>query len=210
LADAVSRGKPPRKCSGGRARPRSCRRSARISTISFADHPASIDKARQLGQLGTSSPPLPDPMLPDPIRIASRETDSEAAAAWRQRMQTAAAKEIYKERAAVAEHTNADLRTWRTLDRMPVRGLAKVTLHRTAQCAHLRRAALPGLGRRNLTPTRGGARPPCGVRGAGTATVSMSRDGQEAADPAGLAASRSGGQSLPAKNSCESGFPHNP
>jgi hypothetical protein len=62
---------------------------------------------------------------PDPHRV--RPTDSQPVADWRQRMKTAAAKEIYKERAAVAEHTNADLRTWRTLDRMPVRGLAKVT-----------------------------------------------------------------------------------
>ncbi len=52
--------------------------------------------------------------------------DSAAVAAWRQRMGTAEAKEIYKQRAATAETVNADLRTWRGLDRFRVRGRAKV------------------------------------------------------------------------------------
>ena len=42
-------------------------------------------------------------------------------------MGTDAAKTIYKERAATAELTNADLRCRRGLDRLPVRGTAKVT-----------------------------------------------------------------------------------
>jgi len=52
--------------------------------------------------------------------------DSPAVAEWRQRMGTAEAKEIYKERAATAETTNADLRCNRALDRLLVRGLPKV------------------------------------------------------------------------------------
>ena len=52
--------------------------------------------------------------------------DSPAIAAWRTRMGTDAAKAIYKERAATAETVNGDLRTWRGLDRLPVRGGAKV------------------------------------------------------------------------------------
>ena len=45
---------------------------------------------------------------------------------WRSRMERADSKIIYKQRAATAETTNADLRRWRTLDRFAVRGLAKV------------------------------------------------------------------------------------
>lgn len=51
--------------------------------------------------------------------------DSPAVAIWRQRMATDDAKEIYKERAATAECVNALARN-RGLQRMPVRGLAKV------------------------------------------------------------------------------------
>jgi hypothetical protein len=51
--------------------------------------------------------------------------DSQAVAQWRQRMNTDAAREIYKERAATAECVNAQARN-RGLQRLPVRGLAKV------------------------------------------------------------------------------------
>lgn len=51
--------------------------------------------------------------------------DSDAVAQWRQRMNTDAAREIYKERAATAECVNAQARN-RGLQRLPVRGLAKV------------------------------------------------------------------------------------
>lgn len=51
--------------------------------------------------------------------------DSDAVAQWRQRMNTDAAREIYKERAATAECVNALARN-RGLQRLPVRGLAKV------------------------------------------------------------------------------------
>ncbi len=37
------------------------------------------------------------------------------------------AKAIYKERAAISETINADLKTWRGLGRLPVRGIGKVT-----------------------------------------------------------------------------------
>ena len=52
--------------------------------------------------------------------------DSPAVADWRQRMGTTQGKEIYKQRAAIAETTNADLRCNRALDRLVVRGLPKV------------------------------------------------------------------------------------
>ena len=53
-------------------------------------------------------------------------TDSVAVSAWRKRMSTEEAKEIYKQRAATSERVNADVRTYRTMDRMLVRGLGKV------------------------------------------------------------------------------------
>lgn len=59
-----------------------------------------------------------DPHLPLP-------GDSPAVAEWRQRMGTAAAQEIYKERAATAECVNAQARN-RGLYQFRVRGLAKV------------------------------------------------------------------------------------
>ena len=58
---------------------------------------------------------------------ARKDEDTDATAAWRARMATDTAKEIYKERAATAETTNADLRCLRGLDRLLVRGTAKVT-----------------------------------------------------------------------------------
>src|SRR6266851_975468 len=60
-----------------------------------------------------------DPLLPQP-------RDSPALAAYRLRMASAEGKEIYKERVATAETINADLKTWRGLDRLLLRGLSKV------------------------------------------------------------------------------------
>jgi transposase len=51
--------------------------------------------------------------------------DSEAVAAWKQRMKSEEGKQIYKQRAATSESVNADLRTHRGLGRILVRGLAK-------------------------------------------------------------------------------------
>ncbi len=56
-----------------------------------------------------------------------RPGDSAATRRWRARMTTTQAKAIYKERAATSERVNADVRTHRTLDRLLVRGLGKVT-----------------------------------------------------------------------------------
>jgi transposase len=57
--------------------------------------------------------------------------DSEAVLAGKQRMSSEAGKEIYKQRAATSETVNADLRSYRGLGQMTVRGLAK------AQCVAL-------------------------------------------------------------------------
>jgi len=60
-----------------------------------------------------------DPLLPQP-------RDSPALAAYRLRMASAEGQAIYKERVATAETINADLKTWRGLDRLLLRGLSKV------------------------------------------------------------------------------------
>jgi transposase len=74
------------------------------------------------------APPM-NPAKPRPAGAPRKTTDSPAVAQWRRRMERTDAKQIYKQRAATAETVNADLRRWRTLDRMPVRGLAKVRNH---------------------------------------------------------------------------------
>ncbi len=51
--------------------------------------------------------------------------DSEAIRAWKERMASDAGKEIYKERAATSETVNADLRTYRGLTQILVRGMTK-------------------------------------------------------------------------------------
>ena len=63
--------------------------------------------------------PAIDPYKPKP-------DDTEHVARWRRRMGTKKAKEIYKLRAATAETVNADLRRWRGLQLLPVRGSPKV------------------------------------------------------------------------------------
>jgi hypothetical protein len=52
--------------------------------------------------------------------------DSEAVLAWKQRMRSAEGKRIYQQRGATSETINADLRTYRGLGRLTVRGLAKI------------------------------------------------------------------------------------
>ena len=89
----------------------------------YAQHEA-IDQAAQ--QQVTLYAPVPKPRKGDTRDPhAPREDDSEAVAAWRQRMGTEEAKEIYKQRAATAETVNADAKEHRGLDSLPVRGLDK-------------------------------------------------------------------------------------
>jgi transposase len=73
-------------------------------------------------------------LAPVPCRSGTREpmpeqpTDPPAVAAWRQRMQTDTAKQLYRQRGAIAERINADIRTHRTLGRLLVRGPQKVLM----------------------------------------------------------------------------------
>jgi transposase len=61
---------------------------------------------------------------PDPY--AERAGDSTAMSDLRARMRSEAGQAIYRERAPTAELVNADMKTWRTLDRFWVRGQRKV------------------------------------------------------------------------------------
>lgn len=70
--------------------------------------------------------PIPESRGKDIDATKRKKNDGPGVAAWRKRMGTDRAKEIYKDRAATAERTNADLRTRRGLDSLPVRGLGKV------------------------------------------------------------------------------------
>jgi len=53
--------------------------------------------------------------------------DSDAVRAWKQRMASEEGKKIYKDRAATSETVNADLRTYRGLVSLTVRGAQKIT-----------------------------------------------------------------------------------
>jgi hypothetical protein len=60
-----------------------------------------------------------------PDKYQPKANDSQAVAAWRRRMGSPEAQELYKQRAATAECANAQARN-RGLLRLPVRGLPKV------------------------------------------------------------------------------------
>ena len=68
--------------------------------------------------------PIPAPRDKNRDRYAPRPDDAPAIAAWRERMGSQAAKDIYKERAATAECTNAQARN-RGLRQFLVRGASK-------------------------------------------------------------------------------------
>lgn len=70
--------------------------------------------------------PVPRARIDTIDSYARKSGDSDEVARWRARMGTEQAKEIYKERAAVAETVHADLRRWRGLNRFSVRGKQKV------------------------------------------------------------------------------------
>ena len=74
---------------------------------------------------GTVYTPVSAPRDKDVDPHKAKPGDTPEVAAWRERMGTPEAKEIYKERCATAETVNADIRTWRGLDRFQVRGVEK-------------------------------------------------------------------------------------
>lgn len=70
--------------------------------------------------------PVPQPRRAGVDPHQPKRGDSTAVVAWRARMGTAAAQAIYKERAATSETVNAEVKTYRGLGPVTVRGLAKV------------------------------------------------------------------------------------
>jgi transposase len=82
-----------------------------------------IEKVEQAGT--TVYAPVQASKDPERDQHTPRPDDTPQVAAWRQRMATAEAKEIYKERASTAECVNAHARN-RGLYQFRVRGLAKV------------------------------------------------------------------------------------
>jgi transposase len=77
------------------------------------------------GSQTTVYAPVPKPRVAGIDRYAPHRKDSPVVAAWRARMATAQAQEIYKERASTAECVNAQARN-RGLVRLLVRGAQKV------------------------------------------------------------------------------------
>ena len=57
--------------------------------------------------------------------LEAKPGDSAAVRAWKERMKSEVGKATYQQRAATSETVHADLRTWRGLGRITVRGLAK-------------------------------------------------------------------------------------
>src|SRR6202046_2786771 len=60
-------------------------------------------------------------------QLEPKPSDSDAIRAWKQRMDSDEGKKIYHQRAATSETVNADLRTYRGLVPLTVRGLEKIT-----------------------------------------------------------------------------------
>ena len=72
--------------------------------------------------------PVPEPRSPEIDPHQPKQSDAEHVAEWRKRMGTGQAKEIYRDRAATSERTNADLRQHRGLRQLPVRGIEKTLM----------------------------------------------------------------------------------
>jgi transposase len=85
---------------------------------------ASIERAEAHGVKVYA--PLPEQRENGKDPSEPKPGDGPGVSKWRQRMRSEVAGEIYKDRAATAERTNADLRCHRGLDRFQVRGIGKV------------------------------------------------------------------------------------
>lgn len=75
--------------------------------------------------------PVPKPRKAGVDRYAPKPRDGAAVAEWRQRMGTKVAKQVYKQRSSTIETISGELKTFRGLGSLLVRGLRKV------QCAAL-------------------------------------------------------------------------
>jgi transposase len=70
--------------------------------------------------------PVPEPRKAGVDRHAPKATDSAAVAQWRQRMGTTSAKDVYKQRSSTIETINGELKEWRGLVPIFVRGLRNI------------------------------------------------------------------------------------
>jgi transposase len=87
-----------------------------------------LDNIQVVSERGaTVYAPLPKPRNASIDPHTPKRGDTPEIAAWRRRMGTKRAKRTYVQRGVLAERTNADLRGHRGLDRLNVRGLAKVS-----------------------------------------------------------------------------------
>ena len=87
---------------------------------------ADIEHAHQQG-VELFVPPKPARNLHRRGReLEPKPGDGEAVLAWKRRMASAEGKEIYRQRAATSETVNADLRSYRGLTQITVRGLSKI------------------------------------------------------------------------------------
>lgn len=90
---------------------------------------ASLEDLQSAGEKGVRVyAPVPEPKSPEVDRHQPKAGDAEHIAAWRKRMGTERAKEIYKERASTSERTNADMRQHRGLRHLPTRGIEKTMM----------------------------------------------------------------------------------
>lgn len=93
--------------------------------------------------------PVPTPRQDGIDPHERKRDDTDLTMQWRTRMASDAAKEIYKERASTSETVHADLRKWRGLGQLSVRGESKVlsvTLLAVLAYNVLRATAMGGLG----------------------------------------------------------------
>lgn len=84
-----------------------------------------IDRAAEAGVTVFAPPPAPRDPSKAGTQYNAKPTDTPAQTGWRERMGTETGKTIYKERAATSETANADLKRYRGLVQLTVRGLAK-------------------------------------------------------------------------------------
>jgi len=89
----------------------------------------SLADIQAVGEVGVKVlTPVPQPRSDDVDPHQPKEDDEQHVAAWRKRMATEKAKETYKLRASTSECTNADLRSHRGLQQLPVRGIEKTLI----------------------------------------------------------------------------------
>jgi len=86
---------------------------------------ADLEQAHQLGVALFVPPRLAKLPHCRGRELEPKPGDSEGVLAWKRRMASAEGKEIYRQRAASSETVNADLRSYRGLTQLTVRGLAK-------------------------------------------------------------------------------------